>query len=321
MGLHPVIQNALAAARGVVPYHQLPLAEARAQARQGYPAPEQPVPVAAVRNTVIPGPDGELAVRIYTPHGDGPYPITLFFHGSGFVLLDLDTHDDICRRLCAGAATVVVSVDYRLAPEHRFPAAIDDCLAATRWVAQNADELAGDAARIVVAGDSAGGCLAAVTALRVRDEGGPRLLGQLLWYPVTNYPSASNDSYREFGSGYGLTEEGMRWFWQQYLPSGSDASHAHVSPLRLESPVGLPPACVLVAEFDVLRDEGEAFARRLAQAGIPVHARRYAGMNHGFLKYAGVLEQADAAIADACDWLAQAFQGRAMNQRHEVLPC
>lgn len=307
MALHPVIQRALAAAAQAQPYHRLPLAQARAQARLGYPPRTPPVEVAAVRNTSISGPTGAIPVRIYTPPGPGPHPVTVFFHGSGFVVLDLDTHDDLCRRLCAGSACVVVSVDYRLAPEHRYPAAPDDCLAATRWVADHAAEIGADGSRIVVAGDSAGGCLAAVTALRVRDEGGPRLQGQLLWYPVTDYPSQRNDSYQAFGTGYGLTEEGMRWFWAQYLDDAALAARPEVSPLRIRTAAGLPPVCVLVAEFDVLRDEGEAYALLLANAGIDSVTRRYAGMNHGFLKYAGVLSEADTAVADACAWLRQRF--------------
>jgi acetyl esterase len=315
MALHPVIQQALSAAADAVPYYQLPLVEARAQALLGYPARTPPVAVGAVRDTSIPGPAGAIPVRIYTPAGHGPHPITVFFHGSGFVLLDLDSHDDICRRLCVGAASLVVSVDYRLAPEHKFPAAPDDCLAAVKWVAQHAGKIDGDAMRIAVAGDSAGACLAAVTALRVRDDGGPCLLGQLLWYPVTDFPSTQNDSYRAFGTGYGLTEVGMRWFWQQYLAEETAAEDAYVSPLRLRTAQGLPPACVLVAEYDVLRDEGEAYARCLDQAGVATLTRRYAGMNHGFLKYTGVLEQADAAMADACNWLAQRFLARQGSQQ------
>ncbi len=317
MPLHPVIQQALAAAQGALPYDKLPLAQARAQAKLGYPPRPQPVDVATVHDRAIPGPAGAMAIRIYSPKGPGSHPVVVFFHGSGFVLLDLDTHDDICRRLCAGAGAIVVSVDYRLAPEHRFPAATNDCLAATRWVAQHAAELGADPQRMAVAGDSAGGCLAAVTALRIRDEGGPGLCGQLLWYPVTDYPSVSNGSYRAFGAGYGLTEDGMRWFWHQYLADAASASHAHASPLRMDTPVGLPPACVLVAEFDVLRDEGEAYVQRLAGAGIAATTRRYAGMNHGFLKYAGVLEPADAAIADACHWLQQRFQPQPARQVKE----
>ena len=303
MALHPVIAAALASAADLLPYSAMPIAQARAQARLAYVTDRAPVPEAAVRNLFIPGPGGAIALRIYTPPGDGPHPVLVFFHGSGFVLLDLDTHDDICRRLCAGASCLVASVDYRLAPEHKFPAAPDDCLAATRWLAANAADLGGDASRIAVAGDSAGGCLAAVTALRIRDEGGPRLLGQLLFYPVTDYPSVPRDSWRAFGAGYGLGSEGMAWFWHQYLSDPSVAAHPHASPLRAPSAEGLPSACVLMAEYDVLHDEGQAFAQWLREAGVPAVSHAYAGMNHGFLKYAGVLEPADTAMQDACRWL------------------
>lgn len=303
MPLHPVIQKALSLAAGSLPYHALPIAQARAQARQGYPMVDPPFPVGAVHELEIPGPGGVTRLRMYCPRGDGPHPVIVFFHGSGFVVLDLDSHDDICRRLCAGASCMVVSVDYRLAPEHKFPAAPDDCLAATRWVAEHAGAYGGDATRMVVAGDSAGGCLAAVTALRIRDEGGPALQGQLMWYPVTDYPSQPPASYGTYGSGYGLTHEGMLWFWEQYLSEPSAASHPHASPLRMNTPAGLPSTYVMVAEFDVLRDEGEAFARRLKECGIETVIRCQAGMNHGFLKYTGMIKEADAAIDDACAWL------------------
>ena len=303
MPLHPVIQKALSLAVGSVPYHALPIAQARAQARQAYPMVDPPFPVGAVHDLQIPGPGGTMRLRIYRPLSEGTHPVVVFFHGSGFVVLDLDSHDEICRRLCVGALCVVVSVDYRLAPEHKFPAATDDCLAATRWAAEHAGAYGGDVTRMVVAGDSAGGCLAAVTALRIRDEGGPALRGQLMWYPVTDYPSKPPGSYGAYSSGFGLTHEGMLWFWDQYLPESSSASHPHASPLQMQTPVGLPSAYVMVAEFDVLRDEGEAFARRLNACGVEVVAGCQAGMNHGFLKYAGLIEEADAAIADACVWL------------------
>lgn len=308
MPLHPVIERALAAAVGTPAYFEMPIAEARALAKMGYPPNPTPVPVGAVREVFIPGPGGAIPMRLYTPAGAGPHPIVLYFHGSGFVLLDLDSHDDLCRRLCAGASCLVASVDYRLAPENPYPAAPDDCLAATRWMAANAADFAGDASRMVVAGDSAGACLAAVTALRIRAEGGPRLSGQLLFYPVTDYPSAPGASYQAYGAGYGLTDQGMRWFWRQYLPDASAAAHEHVSPLRAREPAGLPSACVLTAEYDVLHDEGMAYARMLADAGVPSVARSYAGMNHGFLKYAGVIDEAGAALDDACQWLKGVFQ-------------
>lgn len=308
MPLHPVIQTALAAAEGVPTYDMLPIAEARAQAKKAYPVNPAPVAVGAVRDLTIPGPAGKLAVRLYTPAAPGPHPLLVFFHGSGFVLLDLDTHDDICRRLCSGASCLVASVDYRLAPEHKFPAAPDDCLAAVRWLAANAALIDADAARIAVAGDSAGGCLAAVTALRIRDEGGPALRGQLLFYPVTDYPSTPGNSYTAFGTGYGLTSQGMLWFWDQYLADPSAAAHAHASPLRAQTPAGLPSACVLVAQYDVLHDEGRAYAKFLREGGVPAFERSYAGMNHGFLKYAGAVPEAGAAVRDACDWLKTVMQ-------------
>ena len=303
MALHPVIQQALALAAGLPAYSEIPIAQARAQAMAPYLALKSPVEVAAVRDLAIDGPGGPLPLRVYTPAGVGPHPLLVFFHGSGFVVLGLDSHDDLCRRLCAGASCVVVSVDYRLAPEHKFPAAPDDCLAATRWAAAHAQAFGADTSRIVLAGDSAGGCLAAVTALRLRDEGGPALHGQLLFYPVTDYPSVLPQSYRSYGTGYGLTSAGTLWFWDQYLPHPGAAAHPHASPLRMETATGLPPAFVVVAEYDVLRDEGEAYARRLQAAGIATVSRCAAGMNHGFLKYAASIPEAAAAITYACDWL------------------
>lgn len=303
MPLHPVIARALAAAQGAQPYWRLPIAQARAQARLAYLRDGDPVAVGEVRNLAMPGPAGPLAVRVYVPPGPGPHPLVVFFHGSGFVILDLDTHDDLCRRLCVGAGCVVASVDYRLAPEHRFPSAPDDCLAATRWIAAHAGEFSADARRMVLAGDSAGGCLAAVTCARLRDEGGPTASGQLLLYPVTDAPSTARDSYARFGTGHGLSTEGMQWFWQQYAGTAEIDRHPHAAPLQAASLRGLPPAYVMTAEFDVLRDEGEAYARRLLDEDIAVHSHRAASMNHGFLKYAGKLQEADTEVARACDWL------------------
>jgi acetyl esterase len=301
--LHPAIQAALALGANARPYSEMPIEQARAQARLAYPRREPPVAVESVRDIRIAGPGGDLPLRIYQPPGNGPHPALVYFHGSGFVVLDLDTHDDLCRRLCSGASCVVVSVDYRLAPEHKFPAAPDDCLAATRWVGAQAAELRVDAARIGVAGDSAGGCLAAVTAMRVRDEGGPALCAQALFYPVTDYPTQPRESYRLFGDGYGFKDSGNRWYWAQYLPSPDVGAQPLASPLRMPSLAGLPSAYVMVAEYDLLRDEGEAFARRLAQAGIATEQRRSPGVNHGFLKYTGVVPEADATLDHACAWL------------------
>jgi acetyl esterase len=239
MPLDPQIQELLDKGTGVPATHTLPVDVARAQyeARIALMAPA--AEVANVRQLTIDGSGGPLKIRIYTPHGAGPFPLLVFFHGSGFVLCSLDTHDGMCRNLCAGGGCVVASVDYRLAPEHKFPAGPDDCLYATRWAAAHADELSVDPGRIAVGGDSAGGTMAAVTALRVRDEGGPALCAQLLPYPVTNYHTPGTPSYEGNAEGYGLTRDTMKWFWAHYL---TDASEAHTRTLRRCAPP-ICPAC------------------------------------------------------------------------------
>lgn len=189
-----------------------------------------PADLADVSEQTIDGPGGPLRIRSYTPQGTGPFPLLVFFHGSGFVLCSLDTHDGMCRNLCAGAGCVVASVDYRLAPEHKFPAGINDCLHATRWAAAHAAELGADPACVAVAGDSAGANMAAVTALRLRNEGGPALCGQLLLYPVTDYYTPGTPSYQENAEGYGLTRDTMKWFWDHYLNDASEGAHPYASP-------------------------------------------------------------------------------------------
>ena len=292
---------------GLPELHMLSVAEARAQfAARDFPGLRRPE-VARVVNRDMQGPGGSLGLRIYTPHGTphgvGPFPLMVFFHGSGFVVCSLDTHDGMCRNLCAGSGCVVVSVDYRLAPEHKFPAAPEDCLAATRWAAANAAALGADPGRIVVAGDSAGGNLAAVTALRIRDEGGPRLAGQLLLYPVTDHYDSNMPSMSENAEGYGLTRAGMIWFWNHYLSDPAQGADSHASPLRAADLRGLPPALVVTAEYDPLRDEGEYYAERLRQAGVPAELKRWEGMNHGFLFWPGVVDKAGAAMDEACAWV------------------
>jgi acetyl esterase len=260
-------------------------------------------PVAAVEDRFIPGPAADLPVRVFTPEGRDPFPVVVFFHGGGWVLGDLDTHDPMCRALCAGAGCVVVSVGYRLAPEHRFPAATDDALAATRWVAAHAAEIGGDPARIAVAGDSAGGNLSAVTALRIRDEGGPKLGGQLLIYPGLGHPASPTPSYIENAEGYGMTREAASWFYEQYLPGESQASHPHAAPLFAPDLGGLPPALVITAEYDVLRDEGERYVERLRAAGVPARLSRYDGVHHRFAELIGIVDQAAKARDEMCAWL------------------
>jgi len=261
------------------------------------------VSVAAVEDRVIPGPAGDLPARVYTPEGRGPFPIVVFFHGGGWVLGSLDTHDPFCRALCSGAGCVVVSVGYRLAPKHRFPAASNDALAATRWVAAHAAEVDGDPARIAVAGDSAGGNLATVTALRARDEGGPALRGQLLILPVVGYHMPPTPSYIENAEGYGMTRVAMVWFWNQYLADESQATHPHAVPLVAPDLQGLPPALVITAEYDVLRDEGGSYVERLRAAGVPARLSRYDGVHHRFTEMIGILDQAAKARDEMCAWL------------------
>ncbi|HEY3081161.1 MAG TPA: alpha/beta hydrolase [Chloroflexota bacterium] len=263
-------------------------------------------PIAKREARTIPGPGGELPVRVYTPAGAGPYPVLVYFHGGGWVIGDLDTHDGVCRALANGADCVVVSVDYRLAPEHRYPAAAEDCYAATVWVAEHARELGADSSRIAVAGDSAGGNLAAVVDLMARDRGGPPLVHQLLVYPVTDH-RRDTASYREFADGYLLDENLMAYFWKQYLSGESDGRGAYASPLRAPDLAGLPPALVITAEFDPLRDEGEAYAARLREAGVPVTLSRYDGVPHGFFSMAAVLDQARSSRDEATAALRAAF--------------
>lgn len=270
------------------------------------PRPAAPV---AVEDRTISGPAGPLRVRIYAPPTPAAgRPLVVFFHGGGWVVCDLDTHDAVCRRLALGADAVVVSVDYRLAPEHCFPAAPHDCVAATRWAIAHAEALGADPARWFLAGDSAGGNLAAAVSLQLRDEGGPRAAGQLLVYPVTAHHTAGFESYSAFAEGYGLTRDVMAWFWDLYLGAAPDAAQAAAlsplaTPLRAGDLRALPPALVLTAEYDVLRDEGEAYAAALREAGNRVAVERCAGMHHGFFNWGGVLDGADRAVARACAWL------------------
>jgi acetyl esterase len=305
MTVDPQIQTLLDLGAGVPATNTLSVIQARAQYEGRIRLMAQPAVVDVVREQVIQGPGGDLRLRTYRPPGKGPFPLLAFFHGSGFVLCSLDTHDGMCRNLCAGAGCVVVSVDYRLAPEHKYPAGLDDCVFATRWMADHAGELDGDPTRLVVGGDSAGGNLAAAAALRLRDEGGPPLVGQLLIYPVTDYHSPGTPSYRENAEGYGLTRDTMVWFWDHYLTEAAQGADPHASPLRASDLARLPPALVQTAEYDPLRDEGEAYAAKLREAGTPATLSRWDGMNHGFLFWVGRVDKAGEAMRECCSWLRQ----------------
>ena len=266
-----------------------------------------PEAMARLENLTMPGPAGEIPIRIYTPAGKAPFPILIYFHGGGWVVGDLDTHDPVCRALANRASCLVISVDYRLAPEHKHPAAIEDAYAAAAWVAQNAARFQGDPNQLAVGGDSAGGHLATVVALMARDQGAPALAYQLLIYPVTDLSSLETASYRDYAQGYLLPRASMKWFRDHYLRRESQAQEPYASPLLAQDLSGLPPALVITAEFDVLRDEGEAYARGLAQAGVPVKCTRYLGMMHGFVAQAGVLDQGKDALDEAGAALQSAF--------------
>ncbi len=303
MPLHPFLQTMVDKAAALPPMHTVPLERLRATDVARFTAGVPRVELPSVEQRTMPGPGGPIALRIYKPSNEANLPVVVFFHGSGFILCSLDTHDLICRQLCKASGAIIVSVDYRLAPEHKFPAASDDCLAATRWIGAHGHEFGGDASRIALAGDSAGGNLAAVTALRVRDQGGPALRGQLLVYPVTDHPSVPKPSYKECGEGLGLTDVSMRWFWDLYLADKSDLTHAYASPLRAESLHGLPPAYIITAQYDVLRDEGELYGKRLAEHGVETKVERFSDMNHGFIFWVGVIDPATEAVMKSAAWL------------------
>ncbi|GAA3729147.1 acetyl esterase [Spinactinospora alkalitolerans] len=269
---------------------------ARLRAARAERVPIDAPDIALVRDLAVPGPAGEVPVRHYHPAPAGPaLPCVVYFHGGGYVVGDLETHDHIARLLAAETGATVVAVDYRLAPEHRFPAAVDDAFAATRWVADNAAELGADPARLAVAGDSAGGGLAAAVALMTRDGGGPEIAFQALVYPVTDlsgYPVAGDTPYGSRvsnGEGYFLTSEGMRWFAEQYLNEPGEGSDFRASPIRAADLAGLPPALVVTADFDPLRDEGEDYARALAAAGVPATTTRVNGGFHGMFGLGALL--------------------------------
>ncbi len=257
-------------------------------------------PIGKSEDRKIPGPGGEIALRVYTPLGatGNLLPGFVFFHGGGFVIGDLDTHDDICRCLANGSGCRVVSVDYRLAPEHPFPAAVEDCVAATNWVAAHAAEVGVDPKRLAVGGDSAGGNLAAVVSQLARKDG-PQIVFQLLIYPVTQLGAPDTPSMRENAKGYFLEKDAMDWFTKLYAPDKAHRSDPRLSPLKAADLSGLPPAYVITAGFDPLRDEGRDYADKLDAAGVSVTYVNYPGMVHGFFSMRGLIPKAREAVAAA----------------------
>jgi acetyl esterase len=275
--------------------------EARAMYREGRVAVSpDPPDVAAVRDLTAPGPAGPIPLRLYrgAETGAAPLPVLMFFHGGGWVIGDLDTHDVVCRRLANAAGCAVVSVDYRLAPEHKFPAAVEDCIAATNWVAAEAASLGLDGTRLAVGGDSAGGNLTAVVALHARDHAGPALRMQLLIYPATEF-AMNHPSHVVRGEGYLLTHSTMKWFSDAYLRSDADIADWRASPLRAPDLSALPPAYVITAGFDPLCDEGAAYAERLVAAGVRVNHVHLPGQIHGFITMGKLIPAAGEATLAA----------------------
>lgn len=305
MPLDPEIAQMLQALEDVPPMESLPVNALRASI--AYPPLESRTPVGSVEDLTIPAQGHALRARLYRPADPRSAGLMVFFHGGGFVFGNLDTHDHVCRDLCVGAGCALLAVDYRLAPEHRFPLPTDDCLHATRWAGEHAAALGFDAARIVLVGDSAGGNLATVTSLRLRDEGGPAVRAQALIYPVTNYHTPATSSYIENGTGYSLTRAAMVRFWNDYLEAAEHALHPHASPLRAPDLSRLPRTLVQTAEFDPLRDEGEAFAHRLLDAGVTVTLWREAGLIHGFARMGPASAAARRAGARCAKWIADAL--------------
>jgi acetyl esterase len=294
----------ISAALGFPPNHTVSPEQARAnyRARARPRGPE----VAQAVDQSIPGPDVPVPVRIYTPQGRGPFPALVWCHGGGWVVGDLDGADATARHLTVGANCVVVSVDYRLAPDAKFPGPLEDCYAVTRWVASNAAGLNVAPGQIAVGGDSAGGNLAAAVAMLARDRGVAAPVFQLLVYPATNRDFGTA-SYRDNAEGYQLTRDTMIWYWNHYLRNDADAANPYAAPLQATDLRNLPPALVITAEYDPLRDDGEAYARRLEQAGIPTVCTRYQGMIHGFFGMSAAIDQGKQAIDQASRALREAF--------------
>ncbi len=269
-------------------------------------APPTPA-LEAVEDREVPGTKGPIGARLYRPKGGkGALPMLVYFHGGGWIFGNLETHDAMCRIVAHEAGCLVAAVDYRLAPEHPFPAGIGDCVAATAWLAENADTIGGDASRLAVGGDSAGGNLAAATCQIARDHGGPAIAFQWLIYPATDF-TADNESLRVNGDGYLLTRAAIRWTESRYLSNALDRTDPRASPGLAADLSGLPPALVQTAEYDPLRDEGKAYADALAAAGVAAEYIRYDGMIHGFMRMGAIVDRAGVALSDGARALRAAF--------------
>jgi acetyl esterase len=302
VNLDPQLAPLLAALdAGFPPVHTMTGAQARATIRSRFVPPAKPEPVAEVRDDTVPGPGGDIPVRIYRPDGHG-LPVLVYAHGGGFVFCDLDSHDGLCRNIANRVQAVVISVAYRLAPENRWPDAAEDVYTVAQWAVDNADAVGGDARRVAVGGDSAGGNLAAVAAVMARDRGGPKIAAQLLLYPVIA-ADFDTESYRLYGKGFYNPKPALQWYWDQYVPMLADRENPYASPLQANL-AGLPPAVVVLAGHDPLRDEGNAYADALEAAGVVTVRCPFEGGIHGFMTMP-MLDIAQQARRQACLELAQ----------------
>jgi acetyl esterase len=310
MPINPQVQALLDefAKQGLPPFEEMSPTQARLVALGFRDLQGEAENVAEVRDIMIPGPAGALPVRLYHPSPGKVLPLVVYFHGGGWVIGDVEIVDKPCRALANASGCVVASVNYRLSPETKFPGPVEDCYAATRWLSEHAGSVGTDTRSVAVAGDSAGGNLAAAVALMARDRGAPAIAYQLLIYPVT-MPAAGSTfaSYSDNADGYLLTRAGMVWFWDHYLATPDDGKNPYASPLHAADLSGLPPAMVITAEFDPLRDEGLAYARRLQEAGVSVKSSHYDGMIHGFFWMAGALDRGKELIAEMGNALRKQF--------------
>jgi acetyl esterase len=309
MPLDPQAEALLAQMKeqGLPPFEEMTVPQARELIAAFKDLQAEPPPLARVEDRTVPGPAGEIPVRIYTPEARAPRPVLVYFHGGGWTIGNIDITDRPCRALAHATGGVVVSVEYRMGPENKFPAAVEDCFAATSWAAEHAAELGADPDRLVVIGDSAGGNLAATVALLARELGAPKIAYQVLIYPVTHH-GGDWPSYTENADGYLLTAAAMRWFWGHYLNSEAEGQDWRASPLRARDFSHLPPAYVATCEFDPLRDEGEAYGQQLLAAGVPTKVHRFDGMIHGFFWMTLVMPQAQQLIDEIAAELAVTLQ-------------
>ncbi|NKB32878.1 MAG: alpha/beta hydrolase fold domain-containing protein [Pseudomonadales bacterium] len=310
MALDPQAKALLESAEqsGAPPFNAYPAAEARAVYDQASELVRGNPPEShSIDAIVIPGPAGAIPAWVYKPSAEQNLPVLVYFHGGGYTIGSLKSHDCVCRGLCIEANCIVVSVDYRLAPENKYPAAVDDAWAAAQWAASNAESLGGNPNNVAIGGDSAGGNLTAVVSLLAKESGNPYFVFQLLIYPGTDM-SCSFESHKTFGQGYRLTNELIDWFYDHYFSKDDDLSHWKASPLNAEDLSGLPSAFVLSAGYDPLQDENRAYAEKLTSAGVKVKHSHYEGMMHGFVTMPGVIDKAKTAISECAAELRQAFQ-------------